>query len=248
MEKYIEQVKSGWQLLNGRDKTSSSPIKLVFLAAGLQALACCLIAHFFSYFFAEEIKIADDTFTGHISIGVALVSSLAIIAFNAWANRGKTLGSLSWFGDFAGKWQAEYYESTNISEHYNVIFFNALMLCKILCLTAIISSGQTFWLIYAYILANSSLLAGNQYTDLFEDKKNIDIEVFTYCGIFVLVSSILHQHLIPVMIATAAAYFIHQFAIRLSLKKIEIVNDEINRTLSEVILCMSLIIGILLIR
>ncbi|MCH2206787.1 MAG: hypothetical protein MK132_13065 [Lentisphaerales bacterium] len=248
MEKYIEQVKSGWQLLNGRDKNSSSPIKLIFLAAVLQALACWMIALFFTYFFAEKIKIADSQFTGHISIGVALVSSLAIIAFNTWANRGKTMGSLSWFGDFAGKWQAEYYESTNISEHYNVIFFNALTLCKILCLTAIISSGQTFWLIYAFTLANSSLLAGAQQTGLIKDKKHIDIEVFTYCGIFVLVSCILHRHLIPVIIATAAAYFFHQFAIRLSLKKIEIVNDEINRTLSEVILCISLIIGILLIK
>ena len=248
MEKYIDQIKSGLATLNGRTKDSSPPVKMIFLAAVLQSIVCWVIAHFFTYFFAEEITIADSTITSHISIGVALVSTIAIISFNIWADRGKTMGSLSWFGDFAGKWQNEYYESTNISPHYNVIVFNGLTLCKILCMTAIISAGQSFWIIYAFTLAYCSYLAGSSKSGVIKDKPNADIEVFTYCGIFVLLSCVMHRHLIPVLIASAIAYLVHQFAIKLSLKKIEIVNDEINRTLSEVILCLTLIVGILLIK
>lgn len=248
MEKYIEQIKDGLAVMNGRKKESTLPVKMIFVAAVLQSIACWLIAHFFTYFFSEEITIADTTITSHISIGVALVSTIAILAFNVWADRGKTMCSLSWFGDFAGKWQNEYYEPTNISQHYNVIFFNGLTLCKILCMTALISSGQTFWIIYAFILAYSSFLAVCSKSGVLKDKPHADIEIFTYCGIFVLVSCVFHRHLIPVLIASAAAYFLHKFAISLSFKKIETVNDEINRTLSEVVLCITLVIGILLIR
>ena len=39
MEKYIEQIKNGWALLNGRKQESTAPIKIVFAAAVLQALS-----------------------------------------------------------------------------------------------------------------------------------------------------------------------------------------------------------------
>jgi hypothetical protein len=248
MEKYIEQVKNGWTFLNGRKKSEKLPVQMIFIAGVLQAISCWVIAEFFTYFFASKVQIASSTITSHVSVGVALVTSLAIIGFTIWADRGKNLGSISWFGEFAGKWQDEYYEPSNISRHYNIVLLNALTLCKVLCLMALINAGQTFWIIYAFTFAYASFIAAAPKTGTLQAKDHSDIELYTWCGAFALLSCIFHPHLVPVIIATALAYIIHRLAIKLSIKKLEMVNDEINRTLSEVILCTTLIIGILFIK
>ncbi|MCM8531794.1 MAG: hypothetical protein NE330_11585 [Lentisphaeraceae bacterium] len=249
MDKYLEQVKNGWNILNGRKSGKSTPeTYMLFAAALLQAICCWVIASFFTYFFSEKISIASETVIAHTPYGVALVASILLIIFNAICDKGKNLNALSWFGEFAGKWQEEYYESTELCKHYNVLFINAIILCKVLCMTMLIASGQVFWVIYVFTLGYCSYIATASKTDILKGKAHADIEVYTICGIFLLISCVMHRHLIPVLIATAAAYLIQKFATKKSIEKIETVNDEINRTISQVVVCVSLIIGILFIR
>ncbi|MCM8534941.1 MAG: hypothetical protein NE334_03290 [Lentisphaeraceae bacterium] len=249
MDKYLEQVKDGWNILNGRKPGKSTPETYMLFAAALaQSLCCWIIGSFFTYFFSEKTTIANETVISHTPYGVAIVAAILIIIFNALSDKGKNLNALSWFGEFAGKWQEEYYESTELCKHYNVLFINAIILCKVLCMAALISSGQIFWIIYAFLLGYCSYIATASKTDTLKSKPHADIEIYTICGVFLIASCILHRHLAPVLIAAAITYFVKKFAIQKSIQKIEIVNDEINRTISQVIVCISLIIGILFIR
>jgi hypothetical protein len=249
MQKYIELLIKSWVFLNGRKKeVPAVPVFMIAVAGFLQAAACWIIAQFFFYFFSDTTMVGNQSVPLGISFGVALVATLAIIGFTVWVDRGRNLSALTWFGDFLEKWQEKYYESSNISRHYNILLINGVLVCKILCMAALISEGYIFWVLYAYALSYCAFASAISKTGKLEGGESADVEAYTVCGILLIVTCILHSHLIPVVIALAGSYFVTRFIVQLFIKKFESINEELVRSVSEIVLCLLLIAGLLLIK
>jgi hypothetical protein len=249
MQKYLELLIKGWAFLNSRKKAVEDlPVFMIAITGFLQACACWIIAEFFRYFFSRKEVIGGEATTIDISFGVALVSALAIIAFSIWINRGRNMSALAWFGDFLEKWQERYYEPSSISKHYNILITNAVIICKILCMAALIKEGHTFWVLYAYTISYCVFAAAIPRTGLIKGGETAEIEAFTVCAAFAIITCILHSHLIPVVIAVIGSFFLFRILLKLFVKKFESINEELVRSLSEFILCILLIAGLLLIK
>ena len=249
MHKYFDLIIKGWFVLNNRKKGGENiPLFLIAAASILQALACWIIAEFFIYFFGGSIKVGSNSLSTGISFGTSLVAAIAIVAALGFADRGKNLSSLSWFGDFLGKWQESKYEESGISQNYNVIVVNVVLLCKTLCLAALIDRGQSFWILYAIALSYSGMIASMSKVGLYAKTEEADLESFTVTAVIAILTCLFHPHFIPTVIVIAAGFFLSKFIFMYFIKKFEHMNEEMIRAQAEIIQCVLIITGLLLIR
>ena len=246
MQKYLPLMIKSWSFLNGRQKENESlPTFMVAIAGFLQACAYWVIAEFFLYFFSKKVNLGDVSLVTEVGFGVGLVASLFIIAGSIWINRGKNLSALAWFGDFLEKWQERYYEPSNLSKNYNILLTNAVLICKFLCIATLVREGHSFWILYAYSLSYCAFAAG---IAKMNDIENSEIEAFTTAGVLIILSCLFHEHLIPVFIGVLGSFFVFKMIFNFFIKKFEHLNEELTRSISEILLCLLLIAGLLLIK
>ena len=249
MHKYFDLVIKGWFVLNGRKKQGEGiPLFLITIAGILQALACWIIAEFFHYFFSGSVTVGSSSIPTGISFGAALVASIIIVAALAYTDRGKNLSALSWTGDFFGKWQNSKYEEAAITEHYNVLAMNAVLLCKTLCIASLISKGHSFWIIYVIALSYAAMTSGMSKLGTFAKNDEPDFETFTVVGAFIIITCLFHQHFIPAVICIVIAFFLAKFIFTFIIKKFEHMNEELIRAQAEFIQCILLMAGLIFIR
>ena len=249
MHKYFDLVIKGWFVLNGRKKQAEGiPLFLIAIAGILQALACWIIAEFFHYFFSGSVTVGSSSLSTGISFGAALVASIIIVTALAYCDRGKNLSALSWSGDFLGKWQNSKFEDAAITEHYNVLAMNAVLLCKTLCIAALISKGHSFWIIYIVALSYAGMISGMSKLGKYSKTDEPDFETFTTAGVFIILSCLFHQHFIPAVICIIIAFFLAKFVFKFIIKKFEHMNEELVRAQAELIQCLLLMAGLIFIR
>lgn len=249
MHKYFDLTIKGWFVLNGRKKKGETiPLFLLTAAGILQAVACWIIAEFFHYFFSDSINVGSQSITTGIGFGSGLVAAIFIIGLMGFADRGKNLSSLSWFGEFLGKWQDTKYEESGLSQHYNVLAVNAVLLCKTLCMATLISRGHSFWVIYAIALSYAGLVSGMSRISLFHKTEEPDMETFTTAGVFIILTCLFHHHFIPAVIGIGVAYLLSKFFFKLIIRKFEHMNEELIRAQSEIVQCLILMAGLIFIR
>ncbi|MCM8528336.1 MAG: hypothetical protein NE327_17565 [Lentisphaeraceae bacterium] len=249
MHKYFDLVIKGWFVLNNRKKGAENiPLFLIAASAILQALACWIIAEFFFYFFSDSVTVGSSSMSTGINFGTSLVAAIAIVAALGFMDRGKNLSSLSWFGDFLGKWQESKYEESGFSQNYNVIIVNVVLLCKTVCLASLISRGQTFWIIPAVALSYSGMIASMSKAGLYQRNEDPDIETFTTTGVFSILICLFHPHFIPTIMVIILAFFGFKYLFKFFIKKFEHMNEQMIRSITEIIQCILIISGLLFIR
>lgn len=249
MHKYFDLIVKGWFVLNGRKKQGDGiPLFLITAAAILQAVACWIIAEFFHYFFSDSVIVGSSSHSTGISFGAALVASIIIVSALACCDRGKNLSSLSWTGTFLGRWQNAKFEEAAITEHYNVLAMNAVLLCKTLCIAVLIAKGNSFWIIYVVALSYAGMISGMSKLGKYCKSDEPDFETFTTVGVFIILSCLFHKHFIPAVICIVAAFLLSKFIFKFIIRKFEHMNEELIRAQAEVIQCLLLMAGLIFIR
>ena len=249
MHKYFDLVIKGWFVLNNRKKGAENiPLFLIAASAILQGLACWVIAEFFLYFFSDSIMVGSNSHSTGINFGISLVAAITIVGFLVFMDRGKNLSSLSWFGEFLCKWQESKYEESGLSQNYNVIVVNVVLLCKTLCIASLISTGHAFWIIFAVALSYSGMISSMSKAGLYQRNEDPDIESFTTTGVFSILTCLFHPHFIPTILVILLAFFGFKFLFKFFINKFEHMNEQMIRSITEIVQCVLIISGLIFIR
>ena len=249
MHKYFDLVIKGWFVLNNRKKGAENiPLFLIAASAIIQGLACWVLAEFFLYFFSDTIEVGSNSFSTGINFGISLVAAISIVTALGFMDRGKNLSSLSWFGEFFGKWQVQNGEESGLSQNYNVIIVNVVLLCKTICIASLISRGHSFWLMLCIALSYSGMISSMSKVGLYQRNDDSDIEAFTVTGVFCILSCLFHPHFIPVIMLVAIAFFGYKYLFKFFVKKFEHMNEQIIRSITEIVQCVLIVTGLLFIR